>query len=59
MSNYYEPPVDPRADDWLGTDSASKKIRESGLWNVNHVDESPDPASLDRLAEVIGKIESP
>ena len=55
VSNYGKPPMDPRADEWLGTDSRSEKIRESGLWNVNHFDESYDPAFLDRLAEAIGE----
>ena len=53
VSNYDKSPVDPRADEWLGTDSRSEKIRESGLWNVNHVDESYDPDFLDRLAEAV------
>ncbi|WP_251342819.1 hypothetical protein [Haloplanus halophilus] len=52
-SNYRREAIDPRADGWLGTDSPSEKIRNSGLWNVDHVDESSDPAFLDRLAGAI------
>jgi len=53
VSNYSRDSIDPRADDWLGTNCPSEEIRESGLWNVNHVDESYDPAFLNRLAEVV------
>jgi len=53
LSNSGKAPFDPRSNEWLGTDSSSRKIRESGLWNVNHVDKSYDPAFLDRLAEAI------
>lgn len=58
-SNYDREPVDPRADGWLGTDSPSEKIRGSGLWNVDHVDESYDPAFLDRLSEAVADTEPP
>lgn len=49
LSNYQRTPVDRRSDGWLGTNSRSEKIRESGLWNVNHVDEEYDPAFLPTL----------
>lgn len=53
MSNYGKSSIDPRSSGWLGNDSPSQKIRESGLWNVNHVDESYDPAFLDQLTGAI------
>jgi hypothetical protein len=31
--------IDPPSEDWLGRWVSSSKIAESGLWNVNHVDE--------------------
>jgi hypothetical protein len=34
VSNYRKAPIDPRSNRWLGTNSPSQKIRESGLWNV-------------------------
>lgn len=58
-SNYGREPIDPRADGWLGHDSPSEKIRGSGLWNVDHVDESYDPAFLDRLAGAVEETEPP
>ncbi|MFC4550822.1 MULTISPECIES: hypothetical protein [Halorussus] len=53
LSNYQRDAVDARADDWLGKHSRSQKIRDSGLWNVNHVDEEYEPDFLDALHEAI------
>ncbi|PAU83125.1 hypothetical protein CK500_09965 [Halorubrum salipaludis] len=53
LSNYQREAVDARSDDWLGHHSRSKKIRESGLWNVNHVDEDYDPKFLELLKDQI------
>jgi hypothetical protein len=53
LSNVERSTVDPRADDWLGRHSRSRAIRESGLWNVAHVDEAYDPAFLDRLERAV------
>jgi hypothetical protein len=52
ISNYERETVDPR-ENWLGQYSQSAKIRASGLWNVDHVDEKYDPAFLDVLQEHI------
>lgn len=52
LSNYERKPIDPR-ENWLGQYSRSEKIRESDLWNVNHVDEESDPQFLDILEERI------
>ena len=51
--------IDPRPDWWLGRDSRSRAIRESGLWNVNHVEETYDPSFLDRLAEAVAATRPP
>lgn len=53
VSNYGKDPIDPMNMEWLGNDSRSVAIRRSGLWNVDHVDESYDPDFLDKLAEVV------
>jgi len=53
VSNYSKETIDPRSNEWLGNDIPSQKIRESGLWNVNHVDESYDPAFFDQFVEAI------
>lgn len=53
LSNFDKPTLDPRADDWLGRHCRSCEIQESGLWNVNHVNEHYDSGFLDRLVEAI------
>lgn len=52
LSNYQREKIDPR-DNWLGQYSRSAKIRESGLWNVDHVGEDYDPGFLKVLRENI------
>lgn len=59
VSNFDSDPIDPRPNGWLGKHSTSTKIRESGLWNANHVDESYDPAFLDRLTEAVRATKPP
>ncbi|WP_137287722.1 hypothetical protein [Halorussus salinisoli] len=58
LSNYQRETVNARSDDWVGKHSRSEKIRKSGLWNVNHVDEEYDPAFLDDVSEAIENTES-
>lgn len=49
LSNYNREPIDPPTRDWLGHHCSRQRVRESGLWNSNHVDEDYDPAFLDIL----------
>jgi hypothetical protein len=53
LSNFDKQPIDSRADGWLGRYSQSREIRESGLWNVNHVDEQYNEAFLDLLEDAV------
>ena len=46
LSNYNKAPIDPRKDHWLGLYSTKSEIKESGLWNSNHVAEKYDPRFL-------------
>lgn len=55
LSNYHSDPVDQRETSWLGKYSPHEKIRKSGLWNVDHVDENFDPAFLEMLESHIEK----
>lgn len=59
LSNADGETVDPRPTDWLGRHSRSAAIRESGLWNVNHVEERYDPAALDLLETAITETTPP
>jgi hypothetical protein len=53
LSNYRKPPLDPPSPGWLGHHSDRERVRESGLWNSNHVDEPYDPAFLDTLEQLV------
>lgn len=53
LSNYQRDSLDSREPTWLGTNSPNQKIRESGLWNVNHTEEQHSPSFLKTLSEAI------
>jgi hypothetical protein len=42
----------------LGTRSDRERVRASGLWNSNHVDEGYDPAFLDKLEQLVAAMEN-
>jgi len=45
--------VDAPSPRWLGLNAASSKVRTSGLWNSNHVDDRYDPAFLELMAPLM------
>jgi hypothetical protein len=47
--------VDPPRTEWLGWSAPSEAISRSGLWNVNHVGESYDPAFLERFGDYVSQ----
>lgn len=49
LSNFERPPIDQPSPNWLGLQSDQRTIRESGLWNTNHVEKSYDPEFLGKL----------
>ena len=53
LSHYTAPAEDPPSAHWLGNHSDRERIRESGLWNSNHVDEPYDPLFLDEMERLI------
>lgn len=53
LSNFERPVLDPPSAGWLGHTSDRERVRKSGLWNQNHVEESYDPAFLGALEELI------
>lgn len=53
VSNFDKEAINPHSTDWLGWDSPRAEIRESGLWNINHVEESYTPKFLNQLQEYI------
>ncbi len=59
LSNYNKPPLDPPSPEWLGRHCNREKVRNSGLWNSNHVDEEYDPAFLDELDRLVSAVAVP
>jgi hypothetical protein len=53
LSNYGREPLDSASVSWLGHHSNRILVRESGLWNQNHVTETHDPAFLSTLEDLV------
>jgi hypothetical protein len=53
LSNLNRDVIDPPSNTWLGRFSPRPKVRNSGLWNQNHVDEFHNPEFLDKLDSYI------
>jgi hypothetical protein len=56
LSNFSKLPLDPPSKKWLGLFCNRERVRKSGLWNSNHVDEPYDPAFLDRLEQLVAEM---
>ena len=56
LSNYGRMPVDLPSQGWLGHHSDQEKVRQSGLWNSDHVNAAYDPAFLDYLERLIQRM---
>jgi hypothetical protein len=44
---------DPPSPTWLGRYAASSKVRASGLWNVNHIEECYEPEFLTSIETLV------
>jgi hypothetical protein len=53
LSNHERAPLDPASPSWLGHCSERPRVRSSGLWNQQHVEQAHDPMFLDTLEELI------
>tara|TARA_R110000787_G_scaffold25321_1_gene71221 strand:+ start:152 stop:859 length:708 start_codon:yes stop_codon:yes gene_type:complete len=53
LSNFEKESLDPPSDNWLGHFCNRERVRTSGLWNSNHVNEEYDPAFLDKMERLI------
>lgn len=53
LSNYKKPALDPPSKSWLGFYCNRDRVRASGLWNNRHVDESYDPAFIDKFEALL------
>ncbi len=57
LSNFGKRPLDPPSDGWLGRACNRERVRKSGLWNQNHVDEAYDPAFLGCFEKLVSRVE--
>lgn len=53
LSSYREPSPDQPSSGWLGRYSGRERVRRSGLWNNNHVDENYDREFLSLFEELV------
>jgi hypothetical protein len=58
LSNFDKKAVDPPSTGWLGRYCNREKVRKSGLWNQNHVEESYDRTFLDTMEKLITDMEA-
>ena len=59
LSGYREASPDPVSAGWLGRSSDRERVRLSGLWTNNHVDEAYDASFLDLMELRIDRAASP
>ncbi len=57
LSNFTKDALDPPSPNWLGHFCNRQRVRASGLWNSNHVDEPYDPTFLNRMEELVDQLE--
>lgn len=55
LSNYGRVPLDAPSPNWLGRFCDRARVRESGLWNQNHVDEGYESNFVDKLEHLIAR----
>ena len=56
LSHAGTPAADPPSAQWLGAHSDRPRVRTSGLWNSDHVDEGYDATFLDEMVELVGRV---
>lgn len=54
LSNAGREPIDGPSPGWLGRHADRPAVRDSGLWNVNHVEESPATEGLEMFSRAAG-----
>jgi hypothetical protein len=56
LSNFNNLPLDLPSPQWLGHRCDRERVRTSGLWNQNHVDEKYDPGFLDDMENLTAEM---
>jgi hypothetical protein len=58
LSNYEREPIDPPSPEWLGHYSNLERVKLSGLWNSNHVEDTYTPTFLDTMEQLIDSMDA-
>jgi len=58
LSNFNRMPLDSSSSRWLGHHCNRVRVRDSGLWNSNHVDEPYDPTFLKEFERLTDAMEA-
>jgi hypothetical protein len=56
LSNSDRTPLDPPSKRWLGHSCNRERVRKSGLWNQNHVDEGYERTFLDAFDRLLADV---
>lgn len=57
LSNYYNLPIDEPSKGWLGHHSLNVRVKYSGLWNDEYVDENYDSSFLDVMDRLVNDMD--
>ena len=57
LSNMGKEPLDAPSPNWLGHRCDRVRVRGSGLWNNNHVEEAYDSRFLDTFEKLVDEME--
>lgn len=56
LSKFSRQAIDPASKEWLGHASQRLRVRESGLWNQNHVEQVHDSSFVSVFADLVGAL---
>lgn len=58
LSNYARPPLDGASAGWLGRRCGREKVRQSGLWNTQHVDAAYDSSFMENMRTLMEEMKA-
>lgn len=58
LSNWRKTPLDAASSNWIGHKCNRERVKKSGLWNQNHVNEDYDPAFLNTLEKLVDEVDT-
>jgi hypothetical protein len=56
LSNYERAALDPQSQKWLGYHSPRERVKNSGLWNQDYVENGYAPAFLDAFERLVSSV---